>query len=323
LTTRLLLLLDLPKETQAQYYQRLTAEFPQLLVDLAGHHSEVGPSLSTTDILVTFAPMLTDALLRKAEKLKFVQTLGTGVDNLIDLPSLRSNVLITNIHGIHGAAMSEAAIMAMLALSRNFPRIVRNQDRHDWQRWPARLLEGKTVGIFGVGAIAEALAPKCKALGMTVVGISSTKRVVANFDRMFARDELANAVSNLDYLIVLSPYSSATRNILNSRIFSAMKPSAYFVNLARGGVVDESALIDALEREQIAGAALDVFSEEPLPAEHAFWSMKNVIVMPHLAGFNDQYAAQALPVVVENIRKFLAGDFTNMLNIVRRGDGPS
>jgi D-2-hydroxyacid dehydrogenase (NADP+) len=320
LTTRLLLLLDLPKEIQAQYYQRLTTEFPQLLVDLAGHHSEVGPSISTTDILVTFAPMLTDPLLRKAEKLKWVQALGTGVDNLVDQPSLRSRVIISNIHGIHGAGMSEAAIMAMLALSRNFSRIVRNQDQHEWQRWPARLLDGKIVGIFGVGAIGEALAPRCKALGMTVVGISSAKRAVANFDQMYARDELANAVTKLDYLIVLTPYSSETRNILNSRIFAAMKPSAYFINLARGGVVEESALVDALEREQIAGAALDVFSQEPLPPDHAFWSMKNVIVMPHLAGFHDQYADQALPVVVENIRKFLAGDFTNMLNIVRRGD---
>jgi D-2-hydroxyacid dehydrogenase (NADP+) len=320
LTTRLLLLLNLPKEIQAQYHQRLTTEFPQLLVHLAGHHSEPGPSISSTDILVTFAPMLTDQLVRKAENLKWVQALGTGVDNLIDLPSLRSNVIITNIHGIHGAAMSEAAIMAMLALSRNFPRIVRNQAQHEWQRWPAALLESKTVGIFGVGAIGEALAPRCKALRMTVVGISSAKRAVTNFDQMYARNELANAVSELDYLIVLTPYSSETRNIVNSGIFSAMKRSAYFINLSRGGVVDESALIDALERELIAGAALDVFSEEPLPPDHPFWSMKNVIVMPHLAGFNDQYAEQALPVVVENIRRFLVGDFTNMLNIVRRGD---
>jgi phosphoglycerate dehydrogenase-like enzyme len=309
----------MPHEIQQQYCQYLKTKFPQLTIDLADHHTKVDPCISNADVLITFGPMMTDDVLRKADNLKWIQALGTGVDNLIDLPSLRRNVMVTNIRGIHGPAMSEAAIMAMLGLSRNFSRIVRNQDQHEWQRWPASLLESKTVGIFGVGAIGEALAPKCKALGMMVVGISSVKRAVASFDRMYMRAELADAVRDLDYFIVLTPYSSETRNIVNSAIFSSMKPSAYFINLARGGIVDENALIAALEQGQIAGAALDVFSVEPLPQNHPFWSMKNVIVTPHLAGFNDKYAGQALPVVEANIQKFLAGDFEQMLNIVRRG----
>jgi D-2-hydroxyacid dehydrogenase (NADP+) len=316
---RLLILLTMPHEIQQQYYRHLKSTFPQLTIDLVDHHSKVDPYIGNADILITFGPMMTDDVLRKADNLKWIQALGTGVDNLIDLPSLRASVIITNIHGIHGPAMSEAAIMAMLALSRNFPRVVRNQDLHDWQRWPASLLEGKTVGIFGVGAISEALAPKCKVFGMTVVGISSVKRAVPSFDRMYTRNELSDAVKDLNYLIVLTPYSSETRNIVNSTIFSSMKPSAYLINLARGGIVDENALILALEHSQIAGAALDVFSQEPLPRGHAFWSMKNVIVMPHLAGFHDRYASQALPVVEANIEKFLAGDVGNMINVVRPG----
>jgi D-2-hydroxyacid dehydrogenase (NADP+) len=316
---RLLILLTMPHEIQQQYYQHLKTKFPQLTIDLADHHSKVDPYIDNADILMTFGPMMTDDVLRKADHLKWIQALGTGVDNLVDLPSLRPGVIVTNVHGIHGPAMSEAAIMAMLALSRNFPRVVRNQDLHEWHRWPASLLEGKTVGIFGVGAISEALAPKCKVLGMTVVGISSVKRAVANFDRVYARNELADAVKDLDYLIVLTPYSSETRNIVNSTIFSSMKPSAYLINLARGGIVDENALILALEHGQIAGAALDVFSQEPLPKDHPFWSMKNVIVMPHLAGFHDRYANQALPVVEANIEKFLAGDVEHMINVVRPG----
>jgi phosphoglycerate dehydrogenase-like enzyme len=214
--------------------------------------------------------------------------------------------------------MSEAAIMAMLAMGRDFPRTVRNQDRHLWERWPASLLDGKKLGILGIGVIAETLAPKCKALGMTVVGISSAERTVAGFDRVYGRDELLAAVRDLDYLVALTPYSPATRHIVNAAIFSAMKPTSYFINLARGGVVDEQALIKALENDQIAGAALDVFNDEPLPEDHPLWSMKNVIVTAHLGGFYDGYADRALPVVEENIRRFLAGDLTNMINVVRR-----
>jgi len=316
--TSLLILLAMPPEIAAQYDSRLRTMFPQLAIHLVDHHSKVGPYIGSADILMTFAPMITDRVVREATNLKWIQALGTGVDNLIDLPSLRSDVTITNIRGIHGAPMSEAAIMAMLALSRDLPRVVRNQNGQVWERWPARLLEGKRVGILGIGAIAEALAPKCKALGMTVVGISSVPRTVPGFDRVYGRDELIPAVRDLDYLIALTPYSPATRHIVDSAIFSAMKPASYFINLARGGVVDENALINALETGQIAGAALDVFSQEPLPGDHPFWSMKNVIVTPHLGGFYDGYADRALPVVEENVRRFLAGDTMNMINVVRR-----
>jgi D-2-hydroxyacid dehydrogenase (NADP+) len=316
--TSVLMVLAMPPETVAQYYSRLRVAFPQLTINLVDHHSKVGPYIGSADILMTFAPMITDQVVREGTNLKWIQALGTGVDNLIDLPSLRSDVIVTNIQGIHGAAMSEAAIMAMLALSRGFSRVIRNQDRKLWERWPASLLDGKKVGILGIGVISETLAPKCKALGMTVVGISSARRTVAGFDRVYARDELISAVRDLDYLIALTPYSTATRHIVDAAVLSAMKPTSYFINLARGGVVDEGALIAALQSGRIAGAALDVFNDEPLPQDHPFWTMKNVIVTAHLGGFYDGYAERALPVVEENIRRFLAGDTMNIINVVKR-----
>ena len=154
---------------------------------------------------------------------------------------------------------------------------------------------------------------------MTVTGISSAKRSVVNFDHMYSRDELITAVAELDFLIVLTPYSAETRKIINSSVFAAMKQSAFFINLARGGVVDDDALIHALKAGQIAGAALDVFNQEPLPKNHPFWSIKNIIVTPHLAGFHDNYASEALPTVETNMHKFLAEDFSNMVNVVKRG----
>jgi D-2-hydroxyacid dehydrogenase (NADP+) len=312
------MLLAMPSEVQMQYYASLHSTFPDLTIHLVDHHSKVDPYIGSASILMTYGPMLSDHVVRDAVNLKWIQALGTGVDNLLDLPSLRRDVLITNIQGIHGAPVSEAAIMAMLALSRDFPRVLRNQDRHVWERWPARLLNEKTLGILGIGNIAEALALRCKALGMTVVGISSAKREIHGFDRVYGREELVRAVGDLDFFVVLTPYSSATRHIVGSTVFSAMKLNSYFINLARGGVVDEGALIEALESGQIAGAALDVFSHEPLPENHPLWMMKNVIVTPHLAGFYDGYPDHALPVVEENIRRFLAGDTVNMINVVKR-----
>src|ERR1700730_4446715 len=318
--TSLLIILAMPEEIRAQYYGGLRVAFPDLTIHVVDHQSKSGPYIGSADILLTFGTMVTDRVLEEARKLKWVQALGSGVDGIINSPSLRSDVIVTNIPGIHGATVSEAVIAAMLGLSRNLPRVVRNQDRHRWERWPARLLDGKTVGILGIGAIAQELAPKCKALGMTVVGISSSTRALGGFDRTYRRDELVAAVADLDYLVVLTPYTPETRNIVGAAVFSAMKPTSYFINVARGGVVDEDALIKALENGQIAGAALDVFNEEPLPENHPFWSIGNVIVTPHLGGYFDEYANRALPKIEENIRKFLAGDIANMINVVRRSE---
>jgi phosphoglycerate dehydrogenase-like enzyme len=316
--TNLLILLTLPEKVRMQYYDHLRAKFPEVNINVAEHYTKVGPYIGSADILVTFGPMMADHVLKEATNLKWIQALGTGVDGIVDQPSLRDNVLITNMHGIHGAPVSEAAIMLMLALSRELPRSVRSQDRQKWDRFPARVLKDKTVGIFGVGAIAEELAPKCKAFGMTVAGITSAKREVAGFDRMYGRDELEGAVRDVDYLVLLTPYSPVTRGIVGAKVFAAMKPTSYVINLARGGVVDEDALIKALEQGQIAGAALDVFTQEPLPEDHPFWKMGQVIVTPHLGGFYDAYPAHALPIVEENVRRFLAGDINNMINVVNR-----
>jgi phosphoglycerate dehydrogenase-like enzyme len=317
--TSLLILLTLPEPVRLQYHDHLRKTFPELNVSMVDHHSKVGPHIKSADILLTFGPMMADHVVEEATNLKWIQALGSGVDGIIDLPSLRESVMVTNLHGIQGPPVSEAAMMAMLALSRGLPRTVRSQDLHKWDRFPARLLKDKTVGIFGIGVIAAELAPKCKAFGMTVAGISSAKRAVPGFDRMHSRDELEQVVRGLDYLVLLTPYSAATRGLVGEKVLAAMKPSSYLVNLARGGVVDEAALIRALQEGRIAGAALDVFAAEPLPAEHPFWGMDRVLITPHLGGFCDVYVDQALPVVEHNIRRFIAGERGKMMNVVKEG----
>ena len=312
----ILVLLTLPEPIRSQYRDRLRKRFPEVAIDLVDHHSKVGPYIATTDALVTFAPMLSAQVLASATRLKWVQALGTGVDNLIDQPALREDVIVTNVRGIHGAPVAEAALAGMLALARGLPRALRAQNERQWQRFPAQLLHDKTVGVFGVGQIAEALAPKCKVLGMRVVGVTSAPRQVPGFDLMHRREKLAEVVGDFDFLVLLTPLSAATRNSINAGIFAAMKPTSYLINLARGGVVDEPALIAALASNRIAGAALDVFNQEPLPADHPFWSMPNVIITAHQGGFCDVYIDYALPTVETNMERFLRGDFNGMINVV-------
>jgi phosphoglycerate dehydrogenase-like enzyme len=314
----LLILTEVQESMRARYKAMLLEQFPQLTINVVGHHTLVEPYIADTDILLCFSPPMADHVVRDAPKLKWIQALGTGVDNIVDLPSLGKEVLVTNIRGIHGAPVSEATIAYMLSLARDLPRSARAQEKSAWERWPSRLLDGKTVGILGVGLIAEYLAPICKLFGLTVIGITGTPRATKSFDRMVKRDDLLKVAGELDFLVALIPMSAETRNIVGEKVFAAMKPSAYLVNVARGGVVDEAALIKALESEQIAGAALDVFAQEPLPPDSPLWKTKNLTLFPHLGGYSQGYEDRAMPTIAGNMAKFLGNDLKNMINIVRK-----
>jgi phosphoglycerate dehydrogenase-like enzyme len=313
-----LILTEIQESMRARYKQMLLERFPQqLTVNVVGHHTLVDPYIADTDILLCFSPPMADHVVRDAKKLKWIQALGTGVDNIIDLPSLDPEVLVTNLRGIHGPPMSEATIAYMLSLARDMPRTALAQPRHAWERWPVGLLDGKTVGILGVGLIAEHLAPMLKAFNMTVVGISGSPRSAPGFDRMADRANLLEVVRELDFLVVLIPMSNETRHIINAEVLAAMKPTAYLVNVARGGVVDEAALIAALQSGEIAGAALDVYAQEPLPADSPLWETKNLTVIPHLGGYSQGYENRAMPTIEGNMRCFLGGEPKRMNNIVR------
>src|SRR5258708_2293807 len=238
--TNVLIILTLPETVRNRYYDHLRQTFPDLAVTMVDHPAKADPHIATADVLVTFGVQIADhadALFAKAGRLKWIQALGTGIDSLIDQPALCPDVLITNLHGIHGPAMSEAALLAMLSLSRDWPRALRNQDRQRWERWPGRLLNGKTVGILGIGAIAADLAPKCRALGMRVVGITSAKRELPALDPPYCPDHLTQPCPDLDHFVILAPYSPETRGIVGRAVLAAMKPHADLSNLAGGGAV--------------------------------------------------------------------------------------
>jgi D-2-hydroxyacid dehydrogenase (NADP+) len=315
---KVLLILPDAENPQGVYERELRAAFPDLSVNCVDHHEKVGPYIGATEVLMTFSPFMADHVARDGTQLRWIQVLGSGVDGFVNLPSLRSNVLITNGRGVQAAPVSEAALSLMLALSRDMPRMLANQAARRWQRWPSQLLEGRTLGILGVGQIGEALATRARAFGMRVIGVSSGSREVAGFDRLYPREQLRDAVPEMDFLVVLTPYSTETHHIIDATVLERMKPEAFLVNLARGGVVNELDLAQALRDKTIRGAALDVFHQEPLPPENELWSLPNVIVSPHLGGLNSSYPRSILPLVCDNLRLFAAGRYAEMRNVVPR-----
>lgn len=303
----------------ADYVRRIGEALPELSIASVSALDACEEHLPEADILLAFgAQMRKRDIYPKARRLKWVQALGTGMDGIVDMPGLSPDVLVTATRGIHGHTLSEMGIMLMLALLRDLPRSIRNQDKRDFaQRWPGKLMHGRTVGILGVGAIAEVLAPMLKAFGMTVVGFTRTARPLPGFDRFVPREALIETAPELDFLFLLIPATPETEGIINRDVLWAMKPTAYVINLARGQVIDEDAMAEALTQGRIAGAGLDTFVHEPLPQDHKFWSCPNVILTPHLAGFNTEYPKAATEQFVHNYRAWCAGRIDQMTYVER------
>jgi phosphoglycerate dehydrogenase-like enzyme len=192
-----------------------------------------------------------------------------------------------------------------------------NQKRHVWERWPQKLLWGKTAVLVGIGPIAEELAVRCAAFGMRLIGISDARSEAPHFEKILPRTGLQEAAAEADFLVMLVPLSSQTHHMIDDGVLGAMKKTGILINLARGPVVDEKALVKALLDGRIGGAALDVFEVEPLPSDSLLWEMPNVIVTPRIGGMSDVYAEQVLPLVVHNLRCFLDGRPEDMKNVVR------
>jgi D-2-hydroxyacid dehydrogenase (NADP+) len=297
---------------------RLAPQFPSVELLAAPDTQASVARAADAQGMIGFGHLFNEALVGAARRLKWIQTLTTGTDALLRLGSLRPDTVITSVAGLHAPQMSEMAFLHMLALARDYPRMLDNQRSARWERWPQPLLYRKTAVILGVGAIALGLARRCKAFDMHVIGVSSTPRPAENFDRMIARAELEEAASLADFLIAVVPLTSETRHIVSAKVLAAMKPSAYFINLARGGVCDEEALLACLKEKRIAGAGLDVFKNDPLPAGDPVWDAPNVLITPHMGGFSDIYAEQFMPYVEGNLACFADGRLADMVNVVRR-----
>jgi phosphoglycerate dehydrogenase-like enzyme len=272
-------------------------------VHIAATPSEAAGAVADAEIL--YAWKFPPQLYAKAGRLKWLQVMGAGVDWAL-VPELPEHVQITRAPGVFGPWMAEYVLAWCLWVTQRLKpyRDAQRQRRWDDHVLPERL-GGKTVTIVGLGDIGRDIARAARGLGMRVLGVSRRGRPVREATRMYPVAAMTRALREADFVVLLLPLTPETRGIIGADALAAMKSTAWLINIARGAVVDEGALMAALEQRRIAGAVLDVFDREPLPPSHPLWKMDNVVVTPHISGPS---TADALtPVFNDNLARYLAG----------------
>lgn len=274
----------------------------------AGERSDWPARLREAEIVCGWKPEVPELCLVEDAKLRWLQAWGAGVDKL-PLDRLgRAGVTVTTASGVHPNPMSETAFAMMLAFSRGLHIAVRNQMRGAWQSAGSLSeIHGRTLGVVGVGAIGQEIARLGKAFGMRVLGIRRSGEPTECVDAMRDMNGLNEMLLECDYVVAAMPLTDETRHMFGREQFASMKRTAYYINVSRGATTDTEALMDALREGAIAGAGLDVFEQEPLPAEHPLWTMDNVIVTPHNGGVTDRYQERALDIFLANLNSYLQG----------------
>jgi phosphoglycerate dehydrogenase-like enzyme len=275
----------------------------------------LAPILRETEVLLS-NPIVPDDIVERAPALTWLQLTSAGVDRLLNSPVVQSRVTVTTASGIHAVPISEYVIGAMLAFAKGLPRAFRAQQERVWRPfWPDEL-EAKTVGVLGVGAIGARVVELSKALAMRVLAMrrSVDRRMTGEEARNPAVDEmlppsgLNYLLGESDYVVVALPLTPESRGLIGEEELRAMKPNAVIVNIGRGAIIDEQALVRALKEGWIAGAALDVFQQEPLSGESELWGLDNVIVTPHISGGTPRYMERAMALFCDNLRRYLADE---------------
>lgn len=249
------------------------------------------------------------SIFEKAKRLKWIQFGSAGIDHTLFPELLASDVILTTLSGIHQTPVSEHVLALMLAFSRKIDESVRLQMEKRYDRShiaaTASELRGCTLGILGIGKIGLELARICSCLGMKVIGTKRTRSEVPDYvDEIYAPEDLDSVLEQSDYLVLILPLTRSTKHLLGAREIGLMKPSAVLINVARGQMIDDDALMQALREGKLAGAALDVFSQEPLPSDSPLYDVPNLIMTPHVGGAHAGYADKAFEVFKSNLDAF-------------------
>lgn len=273
--------------------------------------------LKTAEILITYGEDLNTDIINSCEKLRWIQIISAGIDKIPFKAIEEKKIIVTNAKGIHRIPMSEYTISAILQLARKSHEIYKNQLDKKWDR-SIRTFEisNQILGIIGLGAIGQGIAEKAKAFNMRVIGVNTDGRAVENVDRVYPLEELNVLLSESDFIVVVIPLTKDTYHLIGADELKYIKETAYLINIARGEIIDESALIESLRNKNFAGAVLDVFTEEPLPVEHPLWSLDNCIITPHLSGRSPKYIKRALEIFKYNMNFYLMQDALNMKNVI-------
>ena len=271
---------------------------------------------------VIYGLFLPRDMVARAPRLKWVQTMSAGVDRFASMDIWESPVILTGVSGIHATPISEFVLAFMLMFVKQAPLIVRSQIKHEWARFMPTGLRDKTVGIVGLGNIGREVARLSKAFGMKVIatrrsaGPSSRARYV---DKLLPNRQLKQLLGESDFVVIATPLTPETTGLIRADELKAMKSSAYIINIGRGGIIDEEALIRALDEKKIAGAGLDVTATEPLPPDSRLWDFDNVILSPHVSGGMEDYMQRATDLFCDNLNRYINGK--KLINIVNTKRG--
>ena len=264
-----------------------------------------------------------EELWKAAPRLKWVQSGGAGVERFMTPEFIASPIILTNAQGVYAIPIADQVMAFILHFSRRFNELVRRQIAREWEPWERRGSEelcGKTLGIVGLGRIGSEVAKRAKAFGMRVIATRQRPDRRSEFaDEVRGVDELAWLLGESDFVALCSALTDETRHLIGEQELKVMKPTACLVNIGRGRLIDEQALIAALKGGEIAGAGLDVFEREPLPAESPLWEMPNVMITPHDAGSSPRSHERFMAVFLENLRRYVAGE--PLLNVVDKRAG--
>lgn len=276
-------------------------------VMVASDAEEARTHAKDAEIIVGFPmtiPMLTDA-----KKLQWLHSFSAGVDRMLSAEIMRTAVRVSNSSGIHATPIAEHIIGFMLMFTRGFKKTFENQKKHVWGKDETLSeLRGKTILIVGLGDIGMEAARLAHCLGVRILAISRSKKKKPVFvDELRTATYLDKLLPKADIVVICLPHTNDTHHLFDKKKFACMKSTAIIMNIGRGGIIHEKELIDALKQKQIAGAALDVTEQEPLPADSPLWDMENVIITPHHSGLSEKYMDRAIDLFCENLKLFLKG----------------
>jgi phosphoglycerate dehydrogenase-like enzyme len=307
------------------FSERLRRDFPQIEVVHLPNYDHVTEEIADADIAIAWS--LRGEQIKAAGRLRWIHSTAAAVHHLMTPELLASEIVVTNARDVHGPVVAEHAIALAFALAKRLPQSVRYQQQkhwaqHDlWDEQPRpRELNGATMTIVGLGAIGAPLARLAKSLGMRVVGVREhPERGSKVADAVYGFGELDAALSAADFIVLAVPVTPKTRHLMNAERLARLKPDAYLINVGRGVLIEETALLDALRAKSFGGAALDVTTEEPLPPESPLWEMENVLITPHIAGLTEKMWERHYQHYTKNLRRFLEGQ--PLLWVVDKGKG--
>jgi phosphoglycerate dehydrogenase-like enzyme len=298
-------------EPQAFYLQRLSELPSDVRVIASADPAELAKAAPEADAILNGEfkdPALFKGVFSLATKARWVHTLSAGVEHVLTPAMIASPIPMTNGRGVFRRPLGEWAVSAMLHFQYCHRRLIRQQEQGIWEAFDIEELHGTTVGIVGYGGLGSAAAERAKAFGCKIVALRRKPLSDPLIDHAYTRDTLLEMMAACDFIVCSAPSTPETRGMIGAREIAAMKPSAVVINIGRGPVIDERALIAALEEGRIRGAALDVFEVEPLPAGHPFYTLKNVLLSPHSADHTVGWQNRAVDFFLENFARFYKGE---------------